>query len=343
MQASAKQLESTIATPPVLKDPEALLRILTEHATEHEGVSRIRAPMQILIRRMHLLRHEAESALSALVETKRLQGAAPWEEVILLKMDGVEETRGGKGKPHEQSKAENLQRRRVPAAALEVRPDGAKSDSADVNTSLVARLPSLRPLATYGQIYAHLLSRSSNVRGERLVGGAIPALQIRFKLNPAQATESLEWLLVHGHVQQKDVWRTLILLSKEVVSDDGPLRPQQPSASSRPTGKHIPSRTSGVTHPQKPATTAPSTRKTVTMAGGVGSREIEEAIAQLDRALPALREKRDEAAQQIAQLETALALLHAAHKQWAGCEQGTGSAAVAAAQAALAILATIEK
>ncbi len=356
-----KQTETIPSAPSITKDPAALFQTLMEHAEERDGSWMIRAPAVILMRRFHLLRQEAADVLSALAKKQFLRGESPWDEVVLIKTEDVEAIRQKLDHPRAQYKDDAPQRRRrvvpqvraatSPTPSKQVKPV-CKPDPANVTAQadLLANLPSMRPIATYGEIYAHLVSRSNEVRGERLVGGAVPMLQIRFKLSAVQSTEALEWLVSQKHLQQKDGWRTIALVSKEVVTDEGPARQQsQTSHAVRSGGVHRSSTGNATTSHKaersdavKPVSqSAPSAISATSSAEGADS--LDGALVELERTLPVLRKKRDDLAVHVAQLEVAYQTLKALQNQLAQAQQLADSSLSEAVHAAQSLLSFLRK
>ncbi|MFA6161471.1 MAG: hypothetical protein WC766_04850 [Patescibacteria group bacterium] len=299
---STQQQSAALASPKFIKDPVALYPILMEHGNLRHGIWKVGSPVTILMRRFHLLRHEATKVLTVLTEKKLIHGAAPWSEVELIKTEGIEIQQAKITNPRAAPKNEQTKRRVVTR-----QPVASQAPVAATTTQSFEALPSMRPVATYSEIYAFLISKSNLVRDERLVGGAVPALQIRFKLNPAQAIESLEWLVTGRYVQQKDAWRTIVLCAERVESSDGPSRLEQTGKHRPRSGRPIPVRTQTSLPAVQPRVTAVIEANLATSA--LSPSVLETAMQELERKLPALRKQRDELAQQVAQLEALRALL----------------------------------
>ncbi len=350
---SAPQQTVVLPSPKFANDPVALYPILMEHGNERDGIWKVSSPIAILMKRFHLLRHEATRVLSALAEKKLLRGETPWNEVILIKTDGIEEIRAKIDRPRADSTKGSSRGKPSagPTAAATV--PNLSRDTAQAKplggevVNGIAELPSMQPIATYGELHTYLVTRSHDVRGERLVGGAVPALQIRFKLSAAQALESLGWLLANGHVQQKDGWRTIVLLSSKVESSEGPAKPQ-------PTEGRNPHRGgwSRSTTPQRPSpapTMASSPAPTPISEDTMGAtsaefpRTLEAAIAELEHALPSLRKQRDELAQHVAQLEASCIALKAMHGQLGQTQQMANASLTDAVRAAQSLLSLLRK
>lgn len=298
--------------PSMKKDLVKFYPVLMEHGEEHDGTWSVSMPVQILVRRMHLLREEAALVLTKLAAKGKLSGAAPWDEVTLIDTDDIDEIKAKLDNPRAQSQEDKVPRRKHSGAAQNASlPTPATSVTPRIPTKLAAPLstadlPSMKPLATYAELFAHLISRSSEVRGERLMGGALPALQIRFKLTTDQAKESLEWLQTNGHLLQKDGWRTIALLSTKVESDDGPRKPQATDEWQRRSPGGIKSSTSRTARSaERIAQSEASGGRAVSVAKAPVELpySFADTLNEVENILPSLREQRDTLALQIAKLE----------------------------------------
>ncbi len=331
---SEQSRKTVIRSSPHLDDPASLYRAIIEHANQQGSDAWIvSAPVPILMRRFHLLRDEAHQALSSLARQGYLEGELPWSSVTLLKQEGIEAAKALIANPRAQhtlelqKKASEKPREAAPSPVASVvfhpqpKPDHERKETKPLTIPLtVASLPSSKPLATYGEIYAHLQARSNEVRGERVVGGALPMLQIRFKLNPAQAKESLEQLEAKGCIQRKDEWRTIRLISPPTEGmDDGPARvASQTGITRKPPGKQ-PTVTQRQPTPQG---TVERTTKIVAPAPAVGANWLSQSIALLEREIAPLRKKRDDLGQRIALLEAGLTLLKKAEADLTAAKDG---------------------
>ena len=76
--------------------------------------------------------------------------------------------------------------------------------------------PATTSSVSYAEIYAHLVERSVRVGDESHVIGSLLVLNLRFKLALEQTQRVMEWLLQHNHVQKKEGWMTIVLLSDRV-------------------------------------------------------------------------------------------------------------------------------
>ncbi len=299
---------------PRLRNVATLSRLLMEHGVERDGVWSVTSPVAILMSRAHLMRAEAHRALASLVADGHLQGSEPWSQVTLLKTEGIEDLQEKLKSPGAKPRdATTPYHRRAKTRAETLKPRissaGRRRMTSGSSTSAVdlAQLPSARPIVTYGEMFAHLLMRAHDVHGEKLVGGALPMLQIRFKLSANQSTAALEWFVASGHVQQKDGWRTIILVSSQVQSMDGPMRPSAPGSA---RNRHTPARpVMRAAAPNAPTITAGTKIHASVTLGGTGT--LASVVAELERVLPELRKKRDDLAMHVAQLEMAYNTLKA--------------------------------
>lgn len=341
---SHESRESVLKPSPHLDDPLPLFHALMEHAALRGKEGIISAPISILMRRFHLLREEAVEALNLLAKEGYFDGKEPWEKLLLNRMTDIKaiearlETPRGQqpyepaakkpmrqreAKPSPDSRGATHHKPKADQERKEVRPTTPKPD--------VITLPSSKPLATYGEIYEYLQSRSHEVRDERVIGGALPLLQIRFKLNPSLARESLEWLERHGCVERKDEWRSIRLLSPPTQgADDGPARiPSQATVRPKP-----PSKQPMLTAPHQPTPQGMVEQTTKLIAPvPVGSANwLSQSIALLEREVAPLRKKRDDLSQRIALLEAGLALLKKAETDLASAKDGADTSLADVAQ-----------
>lgn len=330
---------------PHLDDPPSLFRGLMEHAVlrgGEEGI--INAPISILMSRFHLLRQEAVTALKILAQEGYFDGKDPWQTVLLNRTADIKaikarvETTRAQHSPEPRSKtgAKPWEVKPSPDASSAFCPQPKSNHEREevqpLTTLLsVASLPSSKPLATYGEIYAHLKSRSNEVRGERVVGGALPMLQIRFKLNPAQAKESLEQLEAKGCIQRKDEWRTIRLVSPPTEgTNDGPAR----VLSQTTTGPKPPSKQPAVAAPRQPTPqgTVERTTKVVAPIPVGGTNWLSQSIALLEREISPLRKKRDDLGQRIVLLEAGLTILKKAEADLTAAKDGADASLTEVAQ-----------
>lgn len=290
-----------IGASPAAQNPTGVFPLLMEHGEERDGTWSVQAPLTILVRRGHLLPDEAATVLAKLVELEYVTGAAPWDRITLVKTDGIAKIMDRLHGPRTQNKDQSDHAKRLFGRTASHR--AVRSDQIAPSDALLAGLPSARPVATYGEIYADLLKRSYDIKGERVIGGARPSLQIRFKLSQEQALETLKWFEANGHVRQKDEWRTIVLVSDAVESTEGPARNAKQGGklvmAPRPSAPPASTSTPPVRKSENPVS-----RPTVVSGGSSGA-----TIARVEQALAEQRRQRQAIDANITKLEAMAAEL----------------------------------
>lgn len=310
-QWKSKESGEPRALSPFLQKPGILYRVLLEHALVRNKKTIVNEPARVLMHRFHLLRDEAVKAIEILCKEGYVQGEEPWKSILLLKPDESLSVDDGEGSGSEAMPKVRADVRVRPPMPLPKSHLGQAEVLPKMSVSVVKPLTqNPTPLYYYRDLYEHLISRSNPLRGEQLVGGALPMLQIRFKLSATQARQAIEWLEANGHLQQKDQWRTIVLLSTSISSDEGLManvvarKATHESRAPQLTGK----------------VDVPPTTQTALQQGGVNptvtTRDMRmpraiytELVANLESTLVSLRVKRDSLNSQVAQLEAGLIAL----------------------------------
>ncbi len=153
---------------------------------------------------------------------------------------------------------------------------------------------------------------------ERVVRSGVPLVQMRLRIGPADAIASFERLVALGHIQCKDEWRVIALLSGSSINDASPaftpppvvVRPRLSVGSVR-AGE--PRRHLQVVHPKVGQTTPPNPPTPVHAS-------LDDVIAEVEQRLAHLAGVRDALLRGMAQLEVLVATLQSLREQLAKTE-----------------------
>lgn len=310
-EAGQKSARSQAKPTLVSRGAESVYALLIEHRQQKGGVWLVLAPLTVLKRRLHLTQEEALQILKQLVDLEMIKGDEHWEKGILLKCEifGNQEPdytaytrrRDLRSQTESIGVRTKASANKVASTAAKrtrtINPARSESDRALPVQSISSAEPvTVRrgsvPSHYYRDLYDYIVSRSSLFKDERLVGGAIPMLQIRFKLSAVQAKQALSWFEENGHLRQKDQWRTVVLVSSTILSEEGLMSGRLP----KPAQRDNPSVSPKVKeHPSAVEEAFPST--------------LNDIILEIETALVSLRKKRDDIGTQVAQLEESLMLI----------------------------------
>lgn len=116
-------------------------------------------------------------------------------------------------------------------------------------------------LGTYAEVYASLFERAQLIGHELIVRGAIPILQMRWRIGPDEAIMVLDDLMKAGYIIQRDGWRAIALLTKTINDQTqlpvGMRKPtsagQRPASTDEPQRRELPASGSPVTPSTVPA------------------------------------------------------------------------------------------
>ena len=182
---------------------DALFALLCEHIVVRGGVNIISSPIATLMDRVRLLPQEAKIVLDKLVERGMITPQDDQYDCIQVLVDDLPETQQEVEEGQHSVKRSAPKLRDRPVLRSSTKPQEAM------------RIP------TIGEVYAELLGRYREVAGERVVGGAIPFLQLKFKLSPQLSERVLERLREERLIDQRDGWRTVSLLA-DTIEDTRP-------------------------------------------------------------------------------------------------------------------------
>ena len=203
---------------------QELAMFLKSKAISVNGESLVPGVVPTLQMQFNLRTPEVITALKKLEAHGFLGQKDEWRTIILLRDDAIEEVEEEQPTEKEQGEQEKQEQeppKVTPAPVTPPTPAPSKpvaSPSAKRPTVLSKK----RKGPTYAEMFAFLIQKSAQVEKERRTGGALPQLQIRFKLSATEATRTMEWFVANGHIKQRDGWRTVTLLSKAIPSNESP-------------------------------------------------------------------------------------------------------------------------
>lgn len=203
--------QTTLAPSRLLEDVDALFLAFIEHREEAaSGGWQIRNPRDVMRVRFFLTPDEITTALTSLRERKLIEGNEPWTAVKLL---------GEFDRPNHEaySARKNI---RSGARTQIAGPHRPRRDSSAM-PEMMESVPVVRPLVSppaarqnlpdAARVFDFLVERSTLIAGERVMRGAVPLLQMRFRVSPVAIVAVLERLVQEGRLVQRDEWRTLVI------------------------------------------------------------------------------------------------------------------------------------
>lgn len=201
-RGEASLAEEDIVPPsPLMQKPAVLLATLLEHRDDRpDGRCFIPAPIATLQTRAHLLQSEALAVLDTLVQQKLIQKVGNWESALVLQTTPVE--------PKQESITPAYKPPSIPSPIPIPKPEKRRVDEIE-----------------WVKLYAQLKTRAVLIGTELLLRGAVLVLQSLARIKDDEAIRRLEWLRDNGHLEQRDGWRLVVLLSDPV---------EQPAVSSAP-------------------------------------------------------------------------------------------------------------
>lgn len=326
---SAPPVEKTAATGqaqlPASVSLEHLFGLLCEHVLlTPTGMRVVKAPLTTLQARGHLIYDEALSALEQLQARGLIVGDSHWTLAEVIPEVAIPEfrryssrgpnSRGGSvDGDGEGIQAESMvgQPATLPRERAWVtrRTRHVHPQQAERSTTVRRRAGNALCRLTYRQVSAALAARASVVSGEQVIRGAVPLLEMSFKINASDATRVLEKLKEQGYITQKDGWR-VILLGQNRADRDAPVLAANESAPA--------------VEPARPVqlTMVPGGAPVLTGLEMSASKHaiLDTAINWIERQLPQLRQALGEAHSRLGKLEQALVILKQArdgHEQTA--------------------------
>lgn len=230
-----------------VNDLASLHRLLMENATQQDEGWEVKMPYRVLLTRARLLPEEVDQALNQLSKKAYVKGVAPWHVCLLLKTDGIEEIKAALESPRSAQfapeKTVGKARRGRPPKAKDDRPAPLPAPSAPSKAMPLpsiakektltapppaAKTPMVMPLATtnsgptYTDLFQNLVERAQATAEGKAVHGVVPMVQFRWRIGAAETIAILEKLVSDGHIEQRDGWRSVMLL-KDSIEDATPL------------------------------------------------------------------------------------------------------------------------
>ncbi|MFH1430204.1 MAG: hypothetical protein ABIG71_01610 [Candidatus Uhrbacteria bacterium] len=332
--------------PAVLRQPRALLSILAEHAQKRGDTTIVQSPIMVLRSRAKLTIDEASQVLQKLEELGELTWSI--EAAQLLR----EEPRAASDEMQAQIAPAARKRHSISAtqekAKRPERSERQKRSAPPTSPPTSQTRSGTAQMKTYADVYSMLSERAGSSNDERIVRGAVPMLQLALRIGPRDIVQILEELKQLGHIEQRDGWRTIVLLAEHVDDDRhaimAPLTAQHAPTASRRATKQLelrvlpgngeqPKRARPQPIRRVPSTTQDEELPTLPM--------VDAAIDELGQRLPELRALRDDIAQRVATLEASLAALRSTRDQFEEVDAQTKRALHEAEGVAEQLLATL--
>lgn len=275
MLAEDNDPANVLARPKILQQGDTLLAILGEHIQEKNGERIVSAPIVVLRTRARLIAYEAEEALQKMISRGYVERVdRTWNTIRILATDIPElpgSFRASSGGSHA-GKAGTPRPRILTVGSI-----------IDVESTL----------PTVAEIYSELHRRHMVIDGEKIIRGAVPHLQLAFKVGSGMVQQFLERLQEEKRIAQKDGWRSIVLLSEEFEDERPALGDRQLSALRKSIA-----------------------RAKIRLKKGMGAAQaIGETVDAIEESLVGLRQAGGIIAEQITSLEAVLADLRKAKRQ----------------------------